>query len=87
MQSVPFPSISSSSSEIPLSNQDSPKKYITAPAPSNPTSSSQVSHSLQRYLSDEIISLPKTQFSNLHIESAELEAEARIQNILLGLDL
>ena len=87
IQFVPFPSLSLNLSNIPLSNQDSHKSYITAPPPSNSTSSSHVSHSLSRYLKDETISLPKTQFSNLHIESAELEAEARIQNILSGLDL
>ena len=82
-----FPSISLDPSNIHLSNQDSHKAYIAAPSPSNPTNSSHVSHSLERYLKDETISLPKTQFSNLHIESAELEAETRIQNILSSLDL
>jgi hypothetical protein len=46
-----------------------------------------ISDPLERYLGDDALPVPQSQFNHLRIERAEVEAEARMQAILEGFDL
>ncbi len=46
-----------------------------------------MSESLERYLGDDALPVPQSQFSHLRVERAELDAEARMRAILGAINL
>jgi hypothetical protein len=46
-----------------------------------------ISERLERYLEDDEMPVPQSQFNRLRVERVEREAEARMRSILSGFDL